>query len=243
MKPLLLTFYLVATVSTALSGGFIEKVAPQVGKPAAPINWIDESGRAHQLSEFAGYPTILLPVYTRCRTACLTNLGQLKAALADSVADPTQFRVLLFSFDHTDTPAVLASYRASQSIPVNWSIGTASAQDVAALLDSIGFQYGEAGKEFIHPNLLTFLDRKLQLAKWIYGNNYSGHDIDDALRVAGGGNDWIGRHSEMLYSLLLFALSLSCVILCYYALQLIVLRRVNQTPDGHHASLSFDSIE
>ena len=31
--------------------------------------------------------------------ACVTNVGRLKAALADSSADPTQFRVLLFSFD------------------------------------------------------------------------------------------------------------------------------------------------
>src|SRR4249920_1470085 len=108
MRPLLPTLCLTLALSTNLSGGLVENVAPQLGKSAAPVTWIDEGGRAHRLSEFAGYPTILLPVYTRCRTACLTNLGQLKAALADSTADPTQFRVLLFSFDHTDTPGVLA---------------------------------------------------------------------------------------------------------------------------------------
>ena len=225
MSPWSPTFFVVLTLSTALSSGVVENVSPQVGKLAAPVNYIDESGRAHRLSEFAGYPTILLPVYTRCRTACLTNLSQLKAALADSSADPTQFRVLLFSFDHNDTPAVLAKYRASQNIPVNWSVGTASAKDVATLLESIGFQYGQAGKEFIHPNLLVFLNSKLQIAKSIYGNNYSGRDIDAALRVAAGGNDWMGRHSDVLYAVLLFALSVVCVVFFYYLLQLVLLRR------------------
>ena len=237
MSPWSPAFFVVLTLSTALSSGVVENVSPQVGKLAAPVNYIDESGRAHRLSEFAGYPTILLPVYTRCRTACLTNLDRLKAALADSSADPTNFRVLLFSFDHTDTPAVLASYRASQSVPLNWSVGTASADDIAALLESIGFQYGEAGKEFLHPNLLIFLDGKLRIAKWIYGNAYSGRDIDAALKVARGGNDWIGRHSDLLYALLLFALSVGCVVLVYYLLQLNLLRRASQTPAGHHAGL------
>jgi len=237
MRPWSPAFFLVLTLSTALSRGLVENVSPQVGKLAAPVNWIDESGRVHRLSEFAGYPTILLPVYTRCQTACRTNLDQLKAAFADSSADPAQFRVLLFSFDHSDTPAVLAKYRARQSIPVNWSVGTASAKDIAALLESIGFQYGQAGKEFIHPNLLVFLNRKLQVAKWIYGNDYSSRDIDAALRVAAGGNDWIGRHSDVLYALLLFTLSVAFVVFFYYLLQLLLLRRARQTPAGQHAGL------
>jgi len=228
MRRLLPTLILTLGLSNNLYSGLVENVSPHVGRSAAPVSWTDETGRAHRLSEFAGYPIILLPVYTRCRTACVTNLGQLKAALADSVADPTQFRVLLFSFDHTDTPAVLASYRASQSIPLSWSVGTASQKDIAALLESIGFQYGEAGREFIHPNLVVFLDSNLRIAKWIYGNNYSGRDIDAALKIAGGGSDWIGRHSDVLYALLLFLVSICCVAFSYYLLQLILLRRASQ---------------
>lgn len=198
---------------TDLYGGLVETVSPQLGKLAAPVSWTDETGNAHRLSEFAGYPIILLPVYTRCRAACVTNVGQLKTALGEASADPTQFRVLLFSFDPTDTPAVLAHYRSSEKIPLGWSIGTASQKDIAALLESIGFQYGQAGKEFIHPNLLVFLDSKLRIAKWIYGDNYSGRDIDAALRVVAGKSDWIGRHSDVLYALLVFAASLLCVAL------------------------------
>jgi cytochrome oxidase Cu insertion factor (SCO1/SenC/PrrC family) len=215
-------------LSAGLRAGLVETVVPQLGRAAAPVSWTDETGRLHRLSEFAGYPVILLPVYTRCRTACVTNVGQLKAALSETSADPTQFRVLVFSFDPTDTSAVLASYRASEKIPLGWSVGTASRKDIAALLESIGFQYGQAGREFTHPNMLVFLDNNLRIAKWIYGDKYSGRDVDSALRIAAGASDWIGRHSDFLYALLLFAASICCVALSYYLLQLILLRRAGR---------------
>ncbi len=218
-------FVSIILVSTSLFAGVREDVSPQAGKGVPPVSWTDESGSAHRLSEFAGYPIILLPIYTRCRTACVTNVGHLKEALADASADPTQFRILLFSFDPTDTPAVLTEYRSHQKIPLSWSLGTGSAGDTEALLEAIGFQYGKAGKEFTHPNVLVFLDPGLHVAKWIYGDQYSGHDIDAALRVAAGESDWIGQHSDVLYALLLFAASICCVVFCYYFLQLIVLRR------------------
>ena len=224
MRRLFPTLILALSLAAHLNGGVVKDGSPQLGKSAAPISWIDETGRAHKLSEFGGYPVILLPVYTRCRTACVTNVGQLKAALAETSADPTQFRVLLFSFDPTDTPAVLAYYRSSQNIPLSWSVGTASEREIRALLESIGFQYGEAGKEFTHPNMLVFLDSNLRIAKWIYGESYSGRDIDSALKIAAGESDWIGRHSDVLYALLVFAASICCVVFSHYLAQLWAIR-------------------
>jgi hypothetical protein len=133
--------------------------------------------------------------------------------------------VLLFSFDSAETPSTFARYRTRENIPLGWSVGTASQTDIDALLESIGFQYGKAGTEFSHTNLLVFLDSNLRIAKWIYGTDYSGRDIDLALKVASGESDWIGQHSEWLYALLLFAGSLLCVALAYYVRQLNVLRR------------------
>ena len=133
--------------------------------------------------------------------------------------------MLLFSFDSAETPSTLARYRNRENIPLAWSVGTASQADIDALLESIGFQYGKAGTEFSHPNLLIFLDSNLRIAKWIYGTDYSGRDVDVAVKVASGESDWIGQHSQWLYALLLFAGSLLCVALAYYVLQLSVVRR------------------
>lgn len=200
-------------------------LAPKRGRPIPPINWTDESGRVRQLSEFSGYPLILLPIYTRCPGPCLQNVEHLKEALADSSNNPRQFRVLLFSFDPSDTAITLAKYRQRENIPLGWSIGVGSQEAIDALLGSIGVPVGKAGTEFTHPNIILFLGSNLRIVKWIYGTGYSGRDLDSALRVAGGESDWIGRHSQLLYALLLFTGSILCVALCHYLRQLVSLRR------------------
>ena len=216
----LLALFALALLSTSLlRAGALENVAPQRGRLVAPISWTDDTGRVRKLSDFGGYPVILLPIYTRCPGACIQNVAQLKKALADSKGSPTEFRVLLFSFDSTDKPSVLAEYRRRESVPLGWLIGTADQSSIDALLESIGFQVGKAGTEFMHPNMVLFLDGKLRIAKWIYGTNYSGRDIDAALKIALGQSDWIGRHSDALYALLLFAAALLCVALFHHLRQ------------------------
>lgn len=230
-----LQFFLVITLAANLRGAVVD-VEPQRGRGVSSISWIDETGRARELSQFAGYPLILLPIYTRCRGACVQNVDQLKKTLADSSANPSQFRVLLFSFDATDRPATLAKYRERENIPLGWSIGTASQPNIDALLESIGFQIGKAGTEFMHPNMAFFLDPKLRVARWIYGTDYSSRDVDSALRVASGATDWLARYSEWLYALLLFGGSVLCVALWYYVAQLKTLRQAGVTAGASHAA-------
>jgi hypothetical protein len=80
---------------------------------------------------------------------------------------------------------------------------------------------------------VLFLDSKLRIARWIYGTDYSGRDVDRALKVAAGESDWISQHSEWLFALLLVASSVLCVALVHYLAQLTVLRRT--TREAHVA--------
>lgn len=209
-------------------------LAPERGRAIPSINWTDESGRARNLSEFSGYPLVLLPIYTRCPGPCLQNVDRLKEALANSTNNPRQFRVLLFSFDPSDSAMTLKKYREHENIPLNWSIAVASQANIDMLLESIGVQVGRAGTEFAHPNIVLFLDPKLRVAKWIYGTAYSGRDVDLALRIADGENDWIGQHAQLLYSLLLLAGSGLCVALAYYLMQFLALRRLGRDNRSIH---------
>jgi cytochrome oxidase Cu insertion factor (SCO1/SenC/PrrC family) len=227
-KRLFSVFALALLSMSFLRAGALENVTPQRGRLAAPITWTDDAGRVRKLSDFGGYPVILLPIYTRCPGACIQNVAQLKRALSDSKGNPTEFRVLLFSFDSTDKPSVLAEYRQRESVPLGWLIGTADQSSIDALLESIGFQVGKAGSEFMHPNMLVFLDAKLRIAKWIYGTDYSGRDLDAALKIALGQSDWVGKHSDFLYAMLLFAASLLCVALFHYLRQ----RRIHPNASG-----------
>ena len=124
-KRLFAVFALVLLSTSLLRAGALENVAPQRGRVAAPISWTDDAGRVRKLSDFGGYPLILLPIYTRCPGPCIQNVAQLKKSLSDSNGNPTEFRVLLFSFDSTDTPASLAEFRQRESVPLGWLIGTA----------------------------------------------------------------------------------------------------------------------
>jgi len=197
----------------AVCAGKVEEVGPERGHAAAQISWTDESGRVRNLSEFAGYPVILLPIYTRCPSACVENVAQLKKALADSAADPREFRVLLFSFDATDTSSSLAEFRRREAVPLGWFLGAADQSNIDALLESVGFQSARAATEFMHPNLLLFLDSKLRVGKWIFGTDYTARDVDSALKIASGQSDWIGQHFDFLYAILVFAAALLCVAL------------------------------
>lgn len=215
----LFMLFVFAAVS-ATSNANVVDLSPQRGRAIPSIKWTDETGRARHLSEFSGYPLVLLPIYTRCPGACIQNVDRLKQAFENSSSDPRQFRVLLFSFDPTDSPATLAKYRQRENIPLGWSVGAGSQSDIDQLLDSVGIQVGRAGKEFAHPNIVVFLDSKLRIAKWMYGTNYSARDVDLALSVAAGKSDWIGQHAQLVYALLLFAGSILCVALFYYVAQL-----------------------
>jgi cytochrome oxidase Cu insertion factor (SCO1/SenC/PrrC family) len=227
MKRFFTLLVLIAMAANMAAG--VVNLAPERGRAVASINWTDDTGRARQLSEFSGYPLILLPIYTRCRGACVQNVDRLKEALADSANDIRQSRVLLFSFDATDDPAILAKYRRRENIPLGWLTGVASQTNIDALLESIGVQVGKAGTEFTHPNLVIFFDSKLRIVKWIYGTDYSKADVDLALEVATGQNDWIGQHSDLLYALLLFGASILCVMLVYSVRQFGQLRRLRRS--------------
>ena len=201
-------------------------VEPKRGDAVATIDWTDETNTSHNLRQFTGYPLIVLPIFTRCRTACIQNVAQLKKTLAASSADPRQFRVLLFSFDATDTPAVLAKYREHESIPLSWSIGVATQPSIDRFLDSLGFRVGKAGSQFTHPNMVLFLDPELRIAQWTYGTDYSPGAIDNALRAASGGSSWLARQAEWLYALLVFSSAILCVMLCFYLSQWRARRRL-----------------
>jgi cytochrome oxidase Cu insertion factor (SCO1/SenC/PrrC family) len=197
----------------------LEDAGPERGKAVATIRWVDDSGQQRNLSEFAGHPVILLPIYSRCQSACRQNVAELKRALVESNADPKDFRVLLFSFDETDTAGTLTAFRKNENVPLGWFVGTADQANIEALTESIGFQYGKAGSEFIHPDLLLFLDARLKIARWIYGNRYRASEVDAALAVAAGRSDWLGRWSTVIYGVLVFAVSIFLIALVHLLLE------------------------
>lgn len=181
---------------------------------AAPplIDVIDETGRTRSISEFRGAPVILAPMYAHCPLACPLIARGLKKGLAQADANPSQFRVVLFSFDPRDTPADLRLFRDRQDLPLAWSIVRAkNSADAHRFLDALGYRYADTNGLFEHVNAVVALTSDLQPAKFLYGTTYSGRDLDEALAIARGRRDWIGRYGGWILAALLFIALLSVI--------------------------------
>lgn len=182
-----------------------------IGKAIPSIDVTDDNGRTRSTTEWRGIPTIVAPMYARCPIACPMIAEGLKKGFADSKTPPTSYRVVLFSFDPKDTPADLHRFRERHKIPLAWSIVSAKPGDARRLLDAIGYQYGDANGLFAHPNAVVALTPELKTAKFLFGTSYSGRDLDEALKVARGGTDWIGKYGGWMFALLLLVCLLSAV--------------------------------
>ena len=173
---------------------------------------MDEYGRQRAVSEFRGSPVLLAPMYAHCPLACPLIARGLKKGLSESNASPTSYRVILFSFDPRDTPADLQLFRERQQLPLSWTIVRANDSAGAhRFLDALGYRYADTNGLFNHQNAVVALTPDLQPAKFLLGTSYSGRDLDDALRVASGQRDWIGRYGGFLLAALLLTTLLSMI--------------------------------
>ena len=60
-------------------------------------------------------------------------------------------------------------------------------------------------------NAVVALTSDLRPAKFLYGTNYSGRQVNEALAVARGQRDWIGRFGGVMLAAMLFIAALSVV--------------------------------
>lgn len=178
----------------------------------AQISVMDEFGRQRSMSEFRGAPVLLAPMYAHCPLACPMIARSLKKGLAQSNASPASYRVILFSFDPRDTPADLQLFRERQQLPLSWTIVRAnSSADAHRFLDALGYRYADTNGLFNHLNAVVALTPQLQPAKFLLGTSYRARDIDEALRVASGERDWVGKYGALLLGVLIFTALLSMI--------------------------------
>lgn len=227
MKSLRLLVCAVALVAVAASASPLSNIEPKfvAGRKLANVRLIDDAGRTRSMAELNGKPMIFVPMYTKCQSTCLRVASNLKRALLDSRLDVQQYRVVLFSFDASDTPQDLAAFRKREAIPLVWTIATASTADIDQLMESISFRYANAGGQFVHPNLIIAVTPQLTTAKYLFGTRYSARDLEDALRIARGGRDWMQFALQYGFAVLMLLCTLALVYLVYLVTKLRDLRR------------------
>ncbi len=171
----------------------------------------DDTNRVRSTDEFRGAPVIVAPIYCRCPLACPLIANGLKRGVAESAASPSSYRVILFSMDPRDTPADLRRFRERHALPLSWTL--VSSRNPHEFLDPLGYRYADANGLFAHPNQIIVLDASLRPVKYLLGTEYSGKQIDEALAIARGRTDWLGRYAGIIIAVLLFIALMAMVYL------------------------------
>jgi protein SCO1/2 len=182
--------------------GLIEKRGEVIDLSLA---FTDTSGRERQLSELFtdDLPVILVLAYFDCPLICPMTINNLQRSLnaIDDMEAGKDYRLLILSFDHRDTPrsarlqyeAFLAGLRyAPENDGVNvWVGGEDGIENTRALSDSVGFYYRwlPEAREYSHPSALVLVRGDGTIHNYIPGIEYSGPQVRRAVVETARGDD------------------------------------------------------
>jgi protein SCO1/2 len=169
--------------------------------------FVDESGRAIASLQGAADGSnparawIVSPIYTRCPYTCSPITAALRSALQASGLQPSEYRVVSFSFDPDETGESLRAFRRALQLPDSWL--TLRAREPRALertLGSLDFRTIKLGDgQYAHPNLIAVLAPDMRLTEYIFGVSFSPTQLAAAVRAARNGGSWVrGWHGHLL---------------------------------------------
>ncbi len=156
------------------------------------IKFNDASGEPLLLSSFIDRPTILLPIYFYCPSACSLNLANLAKAIALSTFQPGEdFKIIALSFNdkESDENARMAKRNYLRLLPKDfpaneWKFLTGSDENIRKITDAIGYTFKPAKDGmFIHPSALAVVGSDGLIIKYVYGSFVPG-DVDMAISEA-----------------------------------------------------------
>jgi protein SCO1/2 len=173
----------VASAQTALP----PDEARTLGRRVADAVFLDEHGDPVELQSLAGLPLIVSPIFTRCHHVCPMITASLEQAVAELGTPGDAFNVLSLSFDVSDGDEDLSRFRRKLELPATWRVVRATSDQLLPFLDSIDFRFISADDgTFVHPNLVVVLTPDLEVARYLYGVDYSAADLRNALATARG---------------------------------------------------------
>lgn len=178
----------------------VEKLGETVEKS---VVLTDSDGEAFRVGAFFdredSKPVVLALVYYDCPIICSVALDRLHQSLRElDYTIGEDFRVLVVSFDPTETPRLAAQkkilYTSGYNRPVTprveagWKFLTGSVANVRALADSVGFRYSRMSNgEYAHPSALIVLSPEGKVTRYLYGLDYPARQVKLSLLDASEG--------------------------------------------------------
>jgi protein SCO1/2 len=155
-------------------------------------SFTDEYGTEMTLRSLIDKPTILLPIYFFCPSACSKNLANMAVAMNRMSFEPgTDYRPIALSFSATENAD--NALRAKQNylklvydgFPAKeWKFLTGDAQSIKAVTDALGYRFKKLDNEtYIHPSTIIAIGIDGKIIRYVYGTFVPG-DIDMAISSA-----------------------------------------------------------
>lgn len=177
------------------------------------LTFNDEDGSPVKLADFfqEGKPVILTPVYYGCPRVCTFILNGVQDAVngLSAISLGKDFKIVSVSFDPTEAHGLAKEKAAnyykgltnSHFPKGNWRFLTGNQENIAKLMQAIGFKYKKDGDEYAHPSTLVVLTPDGKISRYLYGIQYEPKDVKLSLLEASNGE--IGS-SRLLNKVMLF---------------------------------------
>ncbi|PLX85426.1 MAG: SCO family protein [Desulfuromonas sp.] len=194
---LFLTLPLVSRAADAPAlGSSLESVPPQDwleeklgAKLPLDVPFVNSRGETVLLDDLIDRPTLVVPVYYRCRNVCNYLLGGLARALPDIKLTPGEsYRVITFSFDRKETPNLAAkskrTFLASMqgAFPGDaWDFLTGDEVNIRRVTDAAGYRYQKEGEDFLHPVAAFVVSEDGTIVRYLNGYRFLPLDLTMAL--------------------------------------------------------------
>jgi protein SCO1/2 len=147
-----------------------------IGRSLGDLMFLDRQGREVKLSDYQGRPLLISMIFTSCHHVCPAITRHLATAVeaAREAMGEDSFQVLTVGFDTAvDTPDMMRQFAGKQGVDdPNWAFLSGSAEDMASLVDNIGFVYFPSPRGFDHINQVTVVDSDGVVYRQVYGGAF-----------------------------------------------------------------------
>jgi protein SCO1/2 len=158
------------------AGASLEVSQRAIGRMVGEHRFTDSKGARLALSELRGKPLVISLIYTGCTHVCPMTTQRLREAVeeAQRLMGSDRFTVISVGFDvRNDTPMRMAAFARAQGVDLpGWNFLSGDEASVSALAGDLGFTYAASGGGFVHVAQTTIVDRKGQVYRQVYGDDF-----------------------------------------------------------------------
>jgi protein SCO1 len=156
----------------------IEVSQAALGNEVRDMELIDTNGEVHRLADFHGAPLVVSIIFTACVHSCSVSTRHINRVVqvARNALGDASFNFLTIGFDYpVDTPEAMAHYARRHGVrDPNWHfMASRKPEELAQLMDDVGFIYQESSRGYDHTVQVTIIDQEGRVYRQVYGEIFN----------------------------------------------------------------------